>query len=89
MVVERIVNRLDDETLENHLTYLLARARAADIHAAYLRVSGIALLQDTIVEFITHGGRLRILAGGDFAQTEPDALQAFRALGGDCEIKLV
>jgi HKD family nuclease len=89
MMVELIDNRLDDKTLANHLTHLLARAMAAYIHVAYLRVSGVALLQDAIMAFITRGGKLRILTGGDFAQTEPDALQSFQALGGDCEVKLV
>jgi HKD family nuclease len=89
MMVGLIDNRLDDKTLANHLSHLLARAREAYIHVAYLRVSGLALLQDAIIAFITRGGRLRILAGGDFAQTEPDGLQSFQALGGDSEVKLV
>jgi SNF2 family DNA or RNA helicase/HKD family nuclease len=88
-MVELIDNRLDDKTLANHLTHLLARAEAAYIHVAYLRVSGVALVQDALMAFITRAGRLHILAGGDFAQTEPNALQSFRVLGGDCEVKLV
>ncbi len=86
-MAELIDNRLDDKTLANHLSHLLTRARAAYIHVAYLRMSGVALVQDAIMAFITRGGRLRILAGGDFAQTEPDALQSFQALGRGCEAK--
>ena len=67
MMVELIDNRLDDKTLANHLSHLLAKARAAYIHVAYLRVSGVALVKDAIMAFITRGGRLWILAGGDFA----------------------
>lgn len=88
-MIELIDNRLDDKTLANHLTQLLARARAAYIHIAYMRMSGLALVREAIMAFLTRGGRLRILAGGDFAQTEPDALQVLQALGGDCEAKLV
>jgi hypothetical protein len=57
MMVDLIDNRLDDKTLANCLSHLLARARAVYIHVAYLRVSGVALLQDAIVEFMTRGGR--------------------------------
>jgi HKD family nuclease len=89
LIMELIDNGLDEKTLANHLNHLLAIARAVYIHVAYLRVSGVALVQHAIVEFIRRGGRLRILAGDDFAQTEPDALQAFQVLGGDCEVKLV
>jgi HKD family nuclease len=89
MMIQLIDNRIDDKTLANHLNHLLARTRVAYIHVAYLRVSGVMLLQDAIMAFIAHGGKLRILAGGDFAQTEPDALQAFQALGSNCEVKLV
>jgi hypothetical protein len=77
-----------DKTLANHLNHLLARARAAYIHVAYLRVRGVALVQDAIMAFITRRGRLHILVGGDFAQAEPDALHSFQALSGDCEVKL-
>ena len=48
----------------------------------------MALAQDAIMAFITRRGRLHILVGGDFARTEPDALHAFQALGGDREVKL-
>jgi HKD family nuclease len=89
MLVDLIDNRLDDKTLANHLAHLLGIAREAYIHVAYLRMSGLALVREAITAFPTRGGRLRILAGGDFAQTEPDALQALQALGGDCEVKLV
>jgi len=84
-MVELIDNRLDDKTLASHLIHLLAAATAAYIHVAYLRASGVALLRDATIEFLSRGGRLRVLTGGDFAQTEPDALQFFRTLGGDCE----
>lgn len=62
-----IDNRLDDETLANQLVGLFANATAAFIHVAYLRESGVVLVREAIIEFVRRGGRLRVLAGGDFA----------------------
>ncbi len=87
--LQLVDNRLDDATLANHLNRLLTTATAVCVQVAYLRESGVALLRDSFAGFIADGGRLRVLAGGDFAQTEPNALQFFRQLGGDCEVRLV
>lgn len=84
-----IDNRLDDETLASVLNRLLPRATVVSIHVAYLRESGVALVREVITEFVRRGGQLRVLAGGDFAQTEPNALLFFRQLGGQCAVKLV
>lgn len=59
------------------------------IHVAYLRQSGVAMLREVLTDFVGRGGQLRVLAGGDFAQTEPDALRFFLELGGSCEVRLV
>jgi HKD family nuclease len=56
---------------------------------AYLRASGVALVREALEALVHRGGGLRVLAGGDFAQTEPEALQYFRKLGGSCQAKLV
>jgi superfamily II DNA or RNA helicase/HKD family nuclease len=88
-MLKLIDNRCDEETLAEHLRRLLASASTAFIHVAYLRESGIAPLQDALATFVARGGRLCVLAGGDFAQTEPRALEFFRQLGGKCETKLI
>jgi superfamily II DNA or RNA helicase/HKD family nuclease len=84
-----IDNRQDEETLAGHLNRLLATATAAAIHVAYLRVSGVALVREQVEGLVRRGGWLRVLAGGDFAQTEPEALRFFLELGGDCQARLL
>lgn len=84
-----IDNREDAHTLAEELCRLLARADGCLIHVAYCRESGLDLLWPHLTDFAERGGQLRLLTGGDFAQTEPDALQRLRDLGGDCEVRLV
>jgi len=84
-----IDNRLDDQTLAGHLNRMLSSATAADIHVAYLRASGVALVRGALEALVGRRGCVRVLAGGDFAQTEPDALRYLRGLGDTCEVKLV
>ncbi|RJQ65744.1 MAG: hypothetical protein C4519_27310 [Desulfobacteraceae bacterium] len=88
-MITLIDNRLDDETLAEHLRNLLVTASEIYIQVAYLRESGIAVIRDQIRTFLAQGGIFRILAGGDFAQTEPDALRFFCELGSACEVKLI
>jgi HKD family nuclease len=87
--LQLIDNRLDEQTLASHLRRWLGIAHAAYIHVAYLRDSGVALVRDAVAEMVGRGGKLRVLAGGDFAQTEPDALRFFRDLRRDCQVKLL
>jgi len=87
--MQLIDNRRDDETLAEHLRRLLPSATEVLIHVAYLRQSGVALLREVLTELVGRGGKLRVLAGGDFAQTEPDALRFFRELPGDCQVRLI
>jgi len=87
--LQLIDNRLDEETLASQLDTLLSTAQTVYIHVAYLRSSGVALLREQFKHLAVAGGIIRILAGGDFAQTEPNALQFFRELGGNCEVRLV
>jgi hypothetical protein len=55
MMLDFIDENLDQQTLENRLTHFRSRVRAAYIHIPYLRVSGVALGQDTVMEFIRRG----------------------------------
>lgn len=88
-MLQLLDNRLDADTLASHLNGLLAKAERLFIHVAYLRVSGVILVREAVIEFIRRGGQLRLLAGGDFAQTEPDALDFFRQHGSDCQVRLI
>jgi HKD family nuclease/ERCC4-related helicase len=87
-VLRLIYNREDAHTLGEELCRLLARADGCLIHVAYCRESGLDLLWPCLTDFAERGGKMRLLTGGDFAQTEPDALQRLRDLDG-CEPRLV
>ena len=54
-----IDNRLDEQTLANHLNGLLAEAEEGWIHVAYLRESGVAPVRDAVADFVRRGGGLR------------------------------
>jgi superfamily II DNA or RNA helicase/HKD family nuclease len=88
-LIRLLDNRLDEETLAEHLRGLLGKATEVYIHVAYLRESGIAAIRDWIKSFIEQGGKFKLLAGGDFAQTEPSALRFFHELGGGSEVRLI
>ena len=79
-------NRLDEETLAVHLAAWSGSATEASIQVAYLRVSGLRLLDEPLRALVDRGVRLRVLTCGDFAQTEPEALRFLRDIGGHCDL---
>lgn len=82
-------NREDEETLADELKRALAAADALFCQSAYLRESGLELIWPELVALLARGGTVRVLTCGDFAQTEPEALQRLREASGDCEVRLV
>lgn len=68
---------------DNHLRALtenLGKYSEAFFAVAFLKVSGLNRLMEAIVDFLKSGGRLSIIAGQNFALTEPDALNTIRKL---------
>ena len=63
------------EPLAALLAAQLAHAGQALIHVAYLRQSGVAVLETELQGFLGRGGTLRLLCGADFGLTEPQAIQ--------------
>jgi superfamily II DNA or RNA helicase/HKD family nuclease len=87
--VKLVDNQHDDNSLAGLLRQFLDSASRVFVQVAYLRESGAELLHEAIEGLLARAGGLRILVGGDFAQTEPQALRYFRELKGDTEIRLV
>lgn len=83
-----IVWLADNSTVK--LRELLAQqflsAQSADIHMAYLLNSGVHLLEPELRHFLDKGHRLRVLAGGDFGLTEPEALRLLQEWGAQVRI---
>lgn len=67
----------------NHLTVLTDNLKLYDevfFAVAFLKVSGLNKLIQTIMEFLKSGGQITIIAGQNFALTEPEALHTLRKL---------
>jgi len=67
----------------NHLTALTEGLELYDqayFAVAFLKFSGLNILSNVINEFLKSGGQLTIIAGQNFALTEPKALQELRKL---------
>ena len=54
---------------------LLTRCRDVSVLAAFVRMSGLRLIEDQLIDLLARGGRLRLLTGDYLNITEPDALQ--------------
>lgn len=61
-------------------------AQSADVHVAYLLSNGVRLLEPELRHFLDRSHRLRVLAGGDFGLTEPEALRQLREWGAQVRL---
>lgn len=79
---------IDNSTtrLSDVLTKQFSAAQSADVHVAYLRSSGVKLLEPELQYFLRKDHTLRVLAGGDFGLTEPEALRQLREWGAQVRI---
>ena len=68
------------------LAKLFLSAQSADIHVAYLRSSGVKLLEPELQYFLRKDHTLRVLAGGDFGLTEPEALRQLQEWGAQVRL---
>lgn len=67
----------------NHLTAIVQKLKSSDqayFAVAFLKTSGLNSLSKSIKEFLKSGGELTIVAGQNFALTEPKALKELRKL---------
>jgi HKD family nuclease len=74
---------LANNKTDNHLTTLTDNLKLYDeafFAVAFLKVSGLTKLIQTIKEFLKSGGQISIIAGQNFALTQPEALHTLRKL---------
>jgi len=83
-----IIRLVDNSTIQLRelLAQRLLSAQSADIHVAYLLSSGVKLLEPELRHFLGRGHRLRVLAGGDFGLTEPEALHWLQGWGAQVRL---
>lgn len=65
-----------------HLRAHIDRAVSFDIAVAFIRRSGLELIEEHLRDLLDRGGRLRIVAGDYLDVTEPEALRRFLDLEG-------
>jgi len=80
-LIDNSTTRLSDVLAKQFLS-----AQSADVHVAYLLSSGVRLLEPELRHFLDKGHRLRVLAGGDFGLTEPEALRQLREWGAQVRL---
>jgi len=86
MTIEARILDNDSRTIGDTLSECLSRSREADVAVAFAKRSGLEELRE-LSEFQRRGGRLRFLAGSDFAQTEIELLDDLGKLSG-VEVKM-
>ena len=74
------------KTLAAFLDGQLAQACEALIHIAYLRQSGVVVLETGLRGFLGRGGVLRLLCGADFGLTEPKAIRELEGWGAQVRL---
>lgn len=80
---QTIVKLLPNNETENHLKEIkgnLILYNEAYFAVAFLKMSGLNKIIQTIKELLKSGGKIIIIAGQNFALTEPEALHALRKL---------
>ncbi len=71
----KLLNNLNEEQSHmNELCECLKTAQKAYISVAFLKMSGLNLIMDTLKMFLSNKGELHIIAGQNFGLTEPEAL---------------
>ena len=71
----KILNNLNDaQSHINELYDCLKTFKKAYISVAFLKMSGLSLIIDTLKIFLSKNGELNIIAGQNFGLTDPEAL---------------
>lgn len=73
-------------TIREIISGYLEWSERADIAVAFLRKSGVGLVDSSIKRLLRRGGIIRILVGKDFGYTEPDALLYLKSIGAHLRI---
>lgn len=74
---------LANSKTENHFTTIKDNLKNHDeafFAVAFLKISGLSKILPTIKDFLKTGGQIQIIAGQNFALTEPEALHTLRKL---------
>lgn len=82
-----IYGGVDDPLLPHFLAYL-NRAIAADFCVAFVRMSGLLLIQEHLRDLLDRGGRVRFLTGDYLDVTEPEALANLLDLNGSIDLRI-
>jgi superfamily II DNA or RNA helicase len=66
----------------------LQRSDQVDIAIAFLRFSGLGLLEKDIEQFLNRGGQLRVLASTYLGHTQPNAIRALRDISSINQVRI-
>lgn len=69
-----LTNLNKEQSHVNELCECLKTSQKAYISVAFLKMSGLNLIMDTLKIFLSNNGELHIIAGQNFGLTEPEAL---------------
>ena len=75
-----------NDPLEAHLLPLIRQASTIDLCVSFLMKCGTELVLDDLSDFLSNGGRLRLLTGNYLHVTEPAALRLMAGLEGHKEL---
>jgi superfamily II DNA or RNA helicase/HKD family nuclease/diadenosine tetraphosphate (Ap4A) HIT family hydrolase len=85
---QRLVTGGDDNPLLPNLLLNLDRSMTCDLAVAFLLDSGARMIVSHLRDFLTRGGRARILVGDYLEVTEPSALRRLNDLTGDLQVRV-
>lgn len=74
---------INSDEYSNHKEYLIkcfSKYKEAYIAVAFLKLSGLIEIEEYICKFLNKGGKIVIIAGLNFALTEPKALKKLRKI---------
>ena len=66
----------------------LQRSDQVDIAIAFLRFSGLGLLEKDIEQFLNRGSQLRVLASTYLGHTQPHAIRALRDISSMNQVRV-
>jgi len=70
-----------NSTAQEIISEYLEWSERVDIAVAFLRKSGIDLVDSSIKRLLDKHGKIRVLVGRDFGFTDPDTLLCLKSLG--------
>jgi superfamily II DNA or RNA helicase/diadenosine tetraphosphate (Ap4A) HIT family hydrolase len=85
---ERAIISGGEDAFLPHLLAHIDNADSLDIAVAFIRQSGLALIEEHLRDLLDRGGKLRVVAGDYFDVTEPEALRRLLDFEGSVLAKI-